>query len=182
MRARPAARPAIPRTRGAAVVFSAEREGMELIGAVLSCSNWFEEAERMLDWGFKNYHLEAPLSAGEVACEAAVEGGMAGTVAAGGGKETSPLPWARRRRGAWSTTSPAACARAPRKRGKRSAPATLYIEGNARGANAVAGGGGCGKGATSQVPSGGCSRAGYCCLQPENLPAVFTCGRRVSRR
>ena len=55
---------------------------MELIGVVLSCPNWFDEAERMLDWGFENYHLEAPLSAGEVACEAAVEGGMAGTVTA----------------------------------------------------------------------------------------------------
>ena len=55
---------------------------MELIGVVLSCPNWFAEAERMLDWGFENYHLEAPLTAGETACEAAVEGGMAGTVAA----------------------------------------------------------------------------------------------------
>ena len=67
---------------GRCLVFSAEREGMELIGAVLSCPNWFAEAERMLDWGFENYHLETSLSAGEVACEAAVEGGMAGTVAA----------------------------------------------------------------------------------------------------
>ena len=36
----------------------------------------------MLDWGFENYHLETPLFAGETACEAAVEGGMAGTVRA----------------------------------------------------------------------------------------------------
>ena len=67
---------------GRCLVFSAEREGMELIGVVLSCPNWFAEAERMLDWGFENYHLEAPLTAGETACEAAVEGGMAGTVTA----------------------------------------------------------------------------------------------------
>ncbi len=67
---------------GRCLVFSAEREGMELIGVVLSCPNWFEEAERMLDWGFANYHPESPLSTGEVACEAAVEGGMAGTVTA----------------------------------------------------------------------------------------------------
>ena len=54
---------------GRCLVFSAEREGMELIGAVLSCPNWFDEAGRMLDWGFENYRLEAPLSAGELAAK-----------------------------------------------------------------------------------------------------------------
>ena len=67
---------------GRCLVFSAEREGMELIGVVLGCPNWFDEAGRMLDWGFANYRMEAPLAAGDVACKPAVEGGMAGTVRA----------------------------------------------------------------------------------------------------
>ena len=67
---------------GRCLVFSAEREGMELIGVVLSCPNWFDEAERMLDYGFENYHLETPLVSGQTACETAVWDGMAGTVTA----------------------------------------------------------------------------------------------------
>ena len=73
----------------------------------------------MLDWGFENYHLEAPLSAGEVACEAAVEGGMAGTVTAVAESDLAAAV-GEGRRGAWSTTSPAACAR-PSKRARPSA-------------------------------------------------------------
>ena len=112
---------------GRCLVFSAEREGMELIGAVLSCPNWFEEAERMLDWGFENYHLEAPLSAGETACEAAVEGGMAGTVravaerdlaAAVGEEETWRVEY----------DFPGGV-RAPLEKGETIGTATLYIEG-----------------------------------------------------
>ena len=40
---------------GRCLVFSAERDGMELIGVVLNCPGWFDEAEKMLDWGFEHY-------------------------------------------------------------------------------------------------------------------------------
>ena len=42
---------------GRCLVFSAERDGMELIGVVLGCGAWFDEAERLLDWGFENFSL-----------------------------------------------------------------------------------------------------------------------------
>ena len=53
------------RAAGRCLVFSAEREGMELIGVVLSCPDWFEEAERLLDWGFANFSAQTAARAGE---------------------------------------------------------------------------------------------------------------------
>ncbi len=41
---------------GRCLVFSAQREGMEVIGVVLNCGDWFNEAERIMDSGFENYH------------------------------------------------------------------------------------------------------------------------------
>ncbi|NLD58791.1 MAG: D-alanyl-D-alanine carboxypeptidase [Clostridiales bacterium] len=67
---------------GRCLVFSAEREGMELFGAVLNCPAWFDEAEEMLNYGFEHYHLETALVAGAVACETGVSGGMADKVEA----------------------------------------------------------------------------------------------------
>ena len=128
---------------GRCLVFSAEREGMELIGAVLSCPNWFDEAGRMLDWGFENYRLEAPLSAGELACEAAVDGGMADAVTA---VAEGDLAAAVGEGEAWRVEYDfPGGVRAPcRKRGSDRHCDAIYRR-NARGANAVAGGGGCGK-------------------------------------
>lgn len=60
---------------GRCLVFSAEREGMELIGVVLNCGTWFDSAERLLDWGFANYSLAEAAHAGEAAARAAVRGG-----------------------------------------------------------------------------------------------------------
>ncbi len=57
---------------GRCLVFSAEREGMELIGVVLSCPGWFDEAERVLDWGFEYFTLETAARAGETVREANV--------------------------------------------------------------------------------------------------------------
>ena len=112
---------------GRCLVFSAEREGMELIGVVLSCPNWFDEAERMLDWGFENYHLEAPLTVGETACEAAVEGGMAGTVTA---VAESGLAAAVGKGETWRVEYDfPGGVRAPLEKGKAIGTATLYIEG-----------------------------------------------------
>ena len=171
---------------GRCLVFSAEREGMELIGVVLSCPNWFDEAERMLDWGFENYHLEAPLSAGEVACEAAVEGGMAGTVTA---VAESGLAAAvgEERDVARGVRLPRRRARAPRKgRGHRHGD-PIYRR-NARGANGAAGGGGCGKARPMERAQTAAPRAGRCCSQPEICPpfslvaAGFRAGKLSLRR
>ena len=51
---------------GRCLVFSAERDGMELIGVVLSCPGWFDEAERLLDWGFDNFSMKTAAQAGEI--------------------------------------------------------------------------------------------------------------------
>lgn len=67
---------------GRCLVFSAEREGMELIGVVLNCPGWFNEAAKLLDYGFENYAMQTALSAGDVACEIAVSGGMTDKVIA----------------------------------------------------------------------------------------------------
>ena len=112
---------------GRCLVFSAEREGMELIGAVLSCPNWFDEAGRMLDWGFENYRLEAPLSAGELACEAAVDGGMADAVTA---VAEGDLAAAVGEGEAWRVEYDfPGGVRAPVEKGEAIGTATLYIEG-----------------------------------------------------
>lgn len=57
---------------GRCLVFSAKREDMELIGVVLGCPNWFDEAEKLLDYGFEHYHLYTALKAGEEAAQASV--------------------------------------------------------------------------------------------------------------
>jgi len=67
---------------GRCLVFSAKRDGMELIGAVLSCPNWFDEAEKLLDYGFENFYLYTALNAGEEAGRASVLNGDADSVAA----------------------------------------------------------------------------------------------------
>ena len=77
---------------GRCLVFSAERDGMELIGAVLNCPTWFDTAAALLDYGFENYHLETPLRAGQTAVEAPVAGGERDTVTAvAGGELAAPV-------------------------------------------------------------------------------------------
>ena len=58
---------------GRCLVFAAEREGMLLIGAVLNCPDWFDEAESILDQGFHNWQRVTLLSAGETVREIPVE-------------------------------------------------------------------------------------------------------------
>ncbi len=60
---------------GRCLVFSAQRDGMELIGVVLNCGAWFDEAEKMLDWGFENFSLVQAAQQGEAAAYAQVTGG-----------------------------------------------------------------------------------------------------------
>lgn len=57
---------------GRCLVFSAEQEGMELIGCALNCPDWFGEAARLLDHGFAEYDARTVLRAGETATQTAV--------------------------------------------------------------------------------------------------------------
>ncbi len=65
---------------GRCLVFSAEREELSLIGAVLNCPTWFDTAAALLDYGFENFRTEKALEAGEVAAGMRVLGGLAGSV------------------------------------------------------------------------------------------------------
>lgn len=71
---------------GRCLVFSAERDGMELIGVVLNCYTWFDTAEMLLDYGFDNFRTETALETGQSAGVAILEGGAqkAVDVVAGG--------------------------------------------------------------------------------------------------
>jgi D-alanyl-D-alanine carboxypeptidase (penicillin-binding protein 5/6) len=61
---------------GRCLVFAAERDGLELIGAVLNCPDWFDEAAALLDQGFDNWQMVTVLSAGETVREIPVTGGV----------------------------------------------------------------------------------------------------------
>lgn len=50
---------------GRCLVFSAERENMTLIGCVLNCPDWFDEAEKLLDKGFEEYDMKVFYPKGE---------------------------------------------------------------------------------------------------------------------
>jgi len=56
---------------GRCLVFGARRDGFELIGAVLGCSDWFDEAARLMDACYEKYDMArvlAPtISAGQMA-------------------------------------------------------------------------------------------------------------------
>ena len=47
---------------GRCLVFGARREGMELIGVVLGCSDWFDEAARLMDDCFERYDMARVLA------------------------------------------------------------------------------------------------------------------------
>lgn len=65
---------------GRCLVFSAERDGMELIGAVLNCPTWFDTATVMLDYGFEHFRMEHAFDAGETAGTVPVINGDEATV------------------------------------------------------------------------------------------------------
>ncbi len=50
---------------GRCLVFGAEREGMRIIGVVLNCPDWFDEAARLMDRAFERYERITMLTAGE---------------------------------------------------------------------------------------------------------------------
>ena len=66
---------------GRCLAFAAERDGMELIGVVLNCPNWFGEAAALLDRGFANWQMATILSAGETVRQVPVTGGSQRSVA-----------------------------------------------------------------------------------------------------
>lgn len=71
---------------GRCLVFSAGRDGLSLIGAVLNCPTWFDTATLLLDYGFENFRPESVYDAGETVSLLPVKGGTdasVGVVASG---------------------------------------------------------------------------------------------------
>ncbi len=58
---------------GRCLVFGAERDGMEIIGVVLNCPDWFDESARLMDIAFDRYEAVTMLHAGETAATIPVE-------------------------------------------------------------------------------------------------------------
>ena len=65
---------------GRCLVFSAKRDGMELIGTVLNCYTWFDTATVMLDYGFENFRMERAMERGATAAVINVKDGELATV------------------------------------------------------------------------------------------------------
>ena len=65
---------------GRCLVFAAERAGLRLIGVVLNCPDWFDEAAAMLDEGFARWQMVTILSRGETVRMVPVEGGEQSSV------------------------------------------------------------------------------------------------------
>ena len=65
---------------GRCLVFAAKRDGLELIGVVLNCPDWFREAEALLDRGFDNWQMVSLLSAGETVRALPVRNGVTDAV------------------------------------------------------------------------------------------------------
>ncbi|MGN0971274.1 MAG: hypothetical protein ACI4OY_04910, partial [Aristaeellaceae bacterium] len=53
------------RKAGRCLVFGAERDGMGIIGVVLNCADWFDEAARLMDEAFSRWDAMTLLVAGE---------------------------------------------------------------------------------------------------------------------
>ena len=70
------------RKAGRCLVFGAQREGMEIIGVVLNCADWFDEAARLMDQAFDLYEAVTLLYAGEPLRSLPVEGSADQTVTA----------------------------------------------------------------------------------------------------
>ena len=68
------------RAAGRCLVFGARRDGLEVIGVVLNCANWFDEAARLMDLGFERYEGFTALSEGETVRVLPVTDGTQDTV------------------------------------------------------------------------------------------------------
>lgn len=65
---------------GRCLVFSAERNGLELIGVVLNCPTWFDTAETMLDYGFEHFRAETVLRTGQPVGTASIRGSASDSI------------------------------------------------------------------------------------------------------
>ncbi len=70
------------RAAGRCLAFGARREGMELVGALLNCGDWFDEAARLMDACFEEYDMLTLFRAGQDARAVSVGGGMERSVRA----------------------------------------------------------------------------------------------------
>ena len=78
---------------GRCLVFTAERDGLSLIGVVLNCPDWFNESAALLDKGFENWQMVTLLSKGEAVREIPVENGVKESVVIRAARDASaPVP------------------------------------------------------------------------------------------
>lgn len=78
---------------GRCLVFGAQREGLEVIGVVLHCSDWFDEAARLMDLGFEQYEAFGALEEGETLRALPVLDGVEETVSVRAGAVLmAPVP------------------------------------------------------------------------------------------
>jgi len=68
------------RAAGRCLVFGARRDGMEVIGVLLNCSDWFDEAARLMDNGFERYEMFTAFEKGECVRVLPVHNGTQETV------------------------------------------------------------------------------------------------------
>lgn len=67
---------------GRCLVFGAEREGMRVIGVVLNCGDWFDEAARLMDIAFDRYEAMTLMDDGEAVRQIPVTTSESETVSA----------------------------------------------------------------------------------------------------
>ena len=65
---------------GRCLAFSAQRNGMELIGVVLNCPDWFDRAAAIMDEAFEKYEWVTLYNAGERVAEVEIIDGAIGAV------------------------------------------------------------------------------------------------------
>ena len=65
---------------GRCLVFGAKRDGLEVIGVVLRCGDWFDEAARLMNLAFDNYEWFSAFGEGELIRVLPVEEGTQKTV------------------------------------------------------------------------------------------------------
>lgn len=81
------------RAAGRCLVFGARRDGMEVIGVVLNCGDWFDEAARLMDRAFATYELFTALDEGESLRALPVNEAQQETVyVCAGGRLCAPVP------------------------------------------------------------------------------------------
>lgn len=78
---------------GRCLVFGAKRDGLEVIGVVLCCGDWFDEAARLMDLGFAKYDFFTAFAKGERVRQVPVVDGISETVSVLAGQTlAAPLP------------------------------------------------------------------------------------------